>query len=82
MVFPVKTRCVLCEVRAEYLYIVYVNSIIFRVKSYTVILLSNGRLFEIYTNYKMYATNQKNSLPLVSKVDTKDIMVVRTSHRS
>lgn len=60
----------------------YVNSIILRVKSFTVILLANGLLFEIYTNYKMYTTNQKNSLPLASKVDSKDITVVRTSHGS
>ena len=30
----------------------------------------------------MYPANQKNSLPLASEVDSKDITVVRTSHGS
>ena len=82
MFFRVKALCVLCEVTAEYLYIIYVHSIILGVKSYTVMLLANGLWFEIYTNYETYAINQKNSLPLASKVDSKYITVVRTSQGS
>jgi hypothetical protein len=76
MFFPVKALCVLCEVRAEYLFIICVHSIILMVKSYTVMLLAKGLLFYLYINYKMYAINQKKSLPFVSKADSKDIMVV------